>query len=261
MPVPTVTLNGLPLHQVGFIVADVPQFLQMPTRAPVTALLPGRFGGLVLDASGTQLREMLIEGAFVRDTVSLREAAEDTLKERLLGHLIEVRVRRADGQVRVTHGVLSGDASHGTVGPLFRARGSRLTLPLVCPDATWRAEEPVLLPLSDTPQAVPAWGAPTDAIIRVYGPGTDCALEFRTAGGLVTTEMALGSLDADQYLEIDGSAETLLEVTAGVVANGLSRLGDDPFPEFGLTPRDGEGQTVTLVGGATGDLWAWPRWT
>lgn len=255
-----VWLGGVALHRLGFIVSNVPRFLEGPIRTRQSVAIPGRAGGVFLDDGTTELRELVIEGAFVRETAALREAAEEALKVVLYGQsLIEVRVRDARNTVRVTYALPINRASHDPLGPLFRTRGSRLILPLFCPDATWRAEEPVILGLSSTPREIPHWGAPTDAVIRVHGPGTAITLEFRTAGGLLTTEMALGDLDATDFLEVDIGAETVEEVIAGAADNGLARIGDDPFPAYGLTPLDGEGQTVTLTGGASGDLWVWPR--
>lgn len=254
-----VWLNGLSLRSLNIRLQGVPRFLEGPIRTVPSAPLPTRMGGLFLESGVHELRELAIEVAFLGADAGGREAAEEVLRAHLAIGLIEIRVREASGRVKVTHGLPANRAILSPLGRLFHTRGSTWVLPMFCEDASWRAEEPVVVPLDSTPRTVPLGTAPSDFVARAYGPGTACLLQFRTAGGLLTAELPLGNLGSGEYVEVDGGAETVEEFASGTPANGLARIADAAFPPYGLTPADGEGQTVTLTGGATGDLWFWPR--
>lgn len=254
-----VWLHGEALRPLGFLVGAMPRFAEAPIRTLPGLPIPGRAGGIHLGDGLIERRELVIEGTFVRDSAALREAAEEALKGVLSIGLIEIRVRDARGVVRVAHGVPVNRAPLGPIGPLFVSRGSRWTLSFACAEATWRTEEPVIVALGPTARAVTLGTAPSDLIVRAFGAGTGVTLDCRTAGGVLTTQMTLGNIAADECLEVDGGAETVTEYDSGVVTNALGVIGDDPFPAYGLTPADGEGQTVALPAAASGDLWYWPR--
>lgn len=261
MTAPAVWFNGQNVRDLGLIVGDLPRFLEAPIRTLPGQPVPGRAGGVHLGRGLHEMRELVVEGTFVRDTAALREAAEEAVKAIVAIGLVEVRVRDARGGVKVAHGVHMNRAPLAPIGGLFVTRGSRWTVSFACEEATWRAEEPVILALSSTRTAFTLGTAATDFIARAHGGGTSMQLTFATAGGVTTADLSLGDTAADEYVEVHGNGETVEEFDSGVVANGLARIGDDPFPEYGLTPADGDGQTVVLTGGAVGDLWYWPRTT
>lgn len=254
-----VWLNGENVRDLGFIVADLPRFLDPPVRTVPVTPVPGRAGGVLLGRGVTEPRELQVVGTFVGQTAALREAAEAALKAVLATGLVEIRVRDASGTIRVTHGVPVNRAPLTPIGGLFVTRGTRWVQSFLCEDATWRAEEPTIVALGPTARTVTASAAATDMVVRAFGSATAATLDCRTAGGVLTTQMGLGNLGATAYIEVDTGAESVSLVTAGTAANGLSVIGDDPFPEHGLTPADGVGQTVAVPNAASGDLWYWAR--
>ena len=177
-----VIIAGINLRRLGFVVSGITRSLEPASASYTVTQLPGRMGVITATDVLVSPREITIEGVFVANSTAARLEAERVLSARLARGRFDLVID--DGTTtRTITASLSGRVQLEPVGRLFRTRGSRLALTLVCHDATWRAEEPTLVGLSGTEIVLPHWEAATDFVAYVHGPATGAVLRWRNAGG------------------------------------------------------------------------------
>lgn len=250
-------VNGTDTRDLSFYLEAKPGFDGRGATPATLADLPGRDGTMLL-ARRFGPRTVRYAGSFLTPQ---QTAAERIAAQRALTHLLRsgpLVLESFNGLTEplVVEGVVTEDGITLRGGGPELAAGARLEFTVQATAGTFRVREPEVLVLGPAPRQPPLGDAPSDWEAWISGPATAAALVFTAASGTETVRMELGDLAATETLVIRSAEETVMLLTSGAASNGLARIGDSPFPPFGLTPYDGADQGVALVGGALGTM----RW-
>lgn len=252
-------INGTDTRDLGFYLEAKPGF-DGRGGTPVTAAdLPARDGTLLL-ARRFGARSVQYAGALItpENTAAARIAAQRALTRLLRSGPLTLESFNGLTEPLIVEGVVTEDRVTLRGGGPELAAGARVEFTVQATAGTFRVRDPDTLVLGPTPRSPLLGDAPSHWEAWISGPATAAALVFTEASGVETARIELGSLAGNETLVLRSAEETVILRTDGVESNGLARIGDSPFPPFGLTPYDGADQGVALLGGPIGTL-TWTR--
>jgi predicted phage tail component-like protein len=253
-------VNGFDLSDLGLAVGAWPGLLDIPTTSPEPQALPGRAGGVLTTvevAVGT--RDVTIRGTLIAASVAEARDRWHKIKARLDQGLVEL-VFGDEPTLRIHALLRSGEMV--PYGHATSAGGGKVSLQFLCPDPYRESIEPTIVAIGSAPTPLPMGTAPVAPIIQLMG-ATDPILTYRDQAGEIRGQLALTvTLEANDYLDINGPTSGMTLVESGVRSNGIGALTAGTF--LVLDARDGDlgtGAWPTLeVSSGTGIVLYRKRW-
>lgn len=233
-------LNDVNLRRLGYIVERVEGWADVPGLQPLSHVVPGRAGEVVLAgyAGDVPPRTITVSGTLLASSLTALVSARRQLAALVAGGLLEVRTLEAPDVMHVGLGSLITvpfERQFRSVGQ----KGERITLTFLCTDPRAYTRAPTIVALATTRVACPLGTAPVAPVLRIYGSATNPTVTYRTAGGVSRQAMGFTiTLAAADYLEIDCGAKTVTKSVSGTVSNAIDTLSSGDFPV--LDPGDGD---------------------
>lgn len=258
----SILVNGTDLTTVSTYVKDERGVLDIPGRQVTSIPIYGRASALLV-GTGVGLPRTLEINALLAPspaTAAARRTAEDSLKNLLANSLIRIVWNDGYNTARMIEGRLDGAvvirASNHPIAP----EGAEVSFRVICSDAYWRDQEPTSRVLGATRATLPLGTAPSSPVIRLIGAATTPVLTYRDAGGASTRTLSMGTLNANEWYDIDTRQGTLTKYVSGTASESLGAISAGDFP-WALDPQDGDwttSQWPTLeVSSGTGIAYWW----
>jgi hypothetical protein len=223
-------------------VDEAPGFDAGPTMTQELLAVPGRFGGIPSGVLGTAARTVRFGGVIAGSGISDTRTRYDGLVSVASAGLVTLVWDSEVYGPRQIRGYLTALERPRYFGNPLVQHAARVDLVFTCPDGAWRSVELTTLALSATRVRCPLGTAPSAPLCYVYGNGsspTSFTLVVRNAAGdaVSTTTLTGTALGANDFLEVDAGAQTIVKSASGVRSNGIAYYASGPWPK--LDPADG----------------------
>lgn len=235
-------LNNFDVGQLGLKLQRLEGLGDASTARLTTAAAAGRSAQVVLASRATQ-QPRTITATLVCRPRSLAgvEDAVHKLYAIVGAGLIEIREGR--DPEKVSYGLLEGaidyafDPQYVDGDPV-----SRITLRFTCHDPIRYSRSAWLIGFGAAPGNIPCGTAPCGPLLRIYGqPTSPFTITYRSMDGTARQVMGFTlTLGANDFLEIDCDAQTVVKNVAGSVSNAIDTWTTNTDGFIVLDPADAD---------------------